>query len=177
MVKINLLPIKSELRQKALIEHVTLLSLCIVLIFVLSWIVQTSITNKKDMLEKEVTATRIEITALTKEAGEIEKFKEQKQELQRKLDIITDLNAKKSGPVEILDQLSIIIPDKVWITNMVNNGNNLNLDGMAVDNPTIALFMKNMLSSPYFQGVELQMTQKEGMNQKFSIKCQIKLPG
>lgn len=36
MVKINLLPIKSELRKKALVEHVTLLALCIILVFILS---------------------------------------------------------------------------------------------------------------------------------------------
>ncbi len=176
MVKINLLPIKSELRQKALVEHVMLFTLCIVLIFILSWVVQTSINHKKYMLQQEMTNTKLEIQKLTVEAGEIEKFKKQKQELQRKLDIIKDLNAKKSGPVEILDQLSLLMPEKAWINSMTNTGNNLTLDGMAVDNPTIAIFMKSLQASPYFQGVELILTQQDGMNHKFSIKCQIKLP-
>lgn len=176
MVKINLLPIKSELRQKALIEHVTLLSLCIVLIFILSWFVQTSVNHKKEMLQQEITNTKLEITKLTAEAGEIEKFKQQKQELERKLNIIKELNAKKSGPIEVLDQLSLLIPEKAWIASLSNSGNNLVLDGMAVDNPTIAAFMKSLQASPYFQGVELELTQQEGMNHKFTIKCQIKLP-
>lgn len=85
MVKINLLPIKSELRKKALVEHVTLLALCIILVFILSWFVQTSINHQKEMLQQEVTATKLEIKKLTAEAGEIEKFKQQKQELDRKL--------------------------------------------------------------------------------------------
>lgn len=176
MVKINLLPIKLELRRKALIEHATLLSLCIVLIFILSWFVHTSITNKKEMLQQEITSTKLEIAKLTAEAGEIEKFKQQKQELERKLNIIKDLNAKKSGPVEVLDQLSLLIPEKAWITSLNNTGSSLVLDGMAVDNPTIAAFMKSLQASPYFQGVELELTQREGMNHKFTIKCQIKLP-
>lgn len=176
MVKINLLPIKTELRQKALVEHVALLSLCIVLIFILSWFVQTSINHKKESLQQEMTSTKLEITKLTAEAGEIEKFKQQKQELEKKLNIIKDLNAKKSGPVEILDQLSLLIPEKAWISSMENKGNGLVLSGIAVDNPTIAGFMKSLQASPYFTGVELELSQQEGANHKFTIKCQIKLP-
>ncbi len=176
MVKINLLPIKSELRQKALIEHIVLLSLCVVLIFILSWFVQTSITNKKESLQQEMTSTKLEIAKLTAEAGEIEKFKQQKQELEKKLNVIKDLNAKKSGPVEILDQLSLLIPEKAWVTSMENAGNKLVLNGVAVDNPTIAAFMKSLQASSYFEGVELELTEQQGMNHKFTIKCQIKLP-
>jgi type IV pilus assembly protein PilN len=176
MVKINLLPIRSELRKKALIEHVTLLSLCIVLIFILSWFVQSSINNKKEQLQQDMTSTKLEIAKLTVEAGEIEKFKQQKKELERKLDIIKDLNAKKSGPVAVMDQLSLMIPEKAWITSMNNKGNSITLDGVAIDNPTIATFMKSLQASPYFQGVELVLTQKDGTNHKFTIKCQIKLP-
>lgn len=176
MVKINLLPIKSELRKKALVEHVTLLALCIILVFILSWFVQTSINHQKEMLQQEVTATKLEIKKLTAEAGEIEKFKQQKQELERKLDIITELNAKKTGPVEVLDQLSLLIPEKAWITSLKNTGNTLVLDGAAVDNPTIATFMKNLQTSPYFQEVDLELTQQQGINHKFTIKCKIKLP-
>jgi type IV pilus assembly protein PilN len=176
MVKINLLPIRSELRKKALIEHLLLLGLCVVLIVILSLFVQTSITNKRDTLQQEMTNTKLEIARLTVEAGEIEKFKQQKQELERKLDIIKDLNAKKTGPVSILDQLSLLVPEKAWITSLNNSGSTITLDGVAIDNPTIAAFMKSLQASPYFQGVELVLTQKEATNTKFTIKCQIKLP-
>ncbi|MFY9399462.1 MAG: PilN domain-containing protein [Desulfomonilia bacterium] len=176
MVKINLLPIKSELRKKALIEHVALLSLCIVLVFILSWFVQASVNNQKEALQQEVTSTKLEIKRLTAEASEIEKFKQQKQELDRKLEIITNLNSKKSGPVEVLDQLSLLMPEKAWITSMKNTGNDLVLDGAAVDNPTVASFMKNLQASPYFQDVNLEVIQQQGSNHRFTIKCKIKLP-
>ncbi len=174
MVKINLLPIKSELRQKALIEHIVLLVLCITLVFILSWFVQSSITNQKHMLQQEITQTKLEIKKLTAEAGEIEKFKKQKQELERKLEIINDLNTKKSGPVEVLDQLSLIIPEKAWITSVKNSGNSLSLNGIAVDNPTIAMFMKKLQASRYFDNVELVLAQKKGDYHNFTITCKIK---
>ncbi|HHO76871.1 MAG TPA: hypothetical protein ENN05_10650 [Deltaproteobacteria bacterium] len=176
MVKINLLPIKSELRRKALIEHLTLLVLCVTLVFILSWFVQASVTIQREQLQQEVAQTKLEIKKLTAEAGEIEKFKKQKQELERKLDIINDLNTKKGGPVEVLDQLSIIIPEKAWITSLKNTGNSLSLDGVAVDNPTIATFMKKLQASPYFDNIDLVLTQRQGEYHRFTITCKIKLP-
>jgi type IV pilus assembly protein PilN len=176
MVKINLLPIKSELRRKALIEHIVLLVLCITLVFILSWFVQTSVTHQKEMLQKEVAQTKLEIKKLTAEAGEIEKFKKQKQELERKLDIIKSLNTKKSGPVEILDQLSLIIPEKAWVISLKNTGSSLSLEGVAVDNPTIATFMKKLQASQHFNDVVLVLAQKQGDYHKFTITCKIKLP-
>ncbi len=175
MVKINLLPIKSELRRKALIEHIVLLVLCVTLVFILSWFVQASITNQKDSLRQEIAQTKLEIKKLTAEAGEIEKFKKQKQELERKLGIIKDLNTKKSGPVEVLDQLSLIIPEKAWITSVKNTGSSLSLDGIAVDNPTIATFMKKLQASRYFDNVVLVLAQKKGDFHSFTITCTIKL--
>lgn len=176
MVKINLLPIRSELRKKALVEHVVLLALCIVLVFIFEWFVQAAITGQRDSLRQEVASTKVEIKRLTIEAGEIEKFKVQKQELERKLDVIQALNAKKTGPVEILDELSLIIPEKAWITSLDNKGDNLVLEGLALDNTTIATFMKSLQASSHFDNVALILSQKEGGNHKFSIMCKIKLP-
>ncbi len=176
MVKINLLPIKSELRRKALIEHAVLLVLCVTLVFILSWFVQSSVNHQKYQLQQEIAQTRLEIKKLTDEAAEIEKFKKQKQELERKLNIITDLNTKKSGPVEVLDQLSLIIPEKAWITSLKNSGSSLTLEGVAVDNPTIATFMKKLQSSKYFDNVELVLAQRQGEYHRFTITCKIKLP-
>jgi type IV pilus assembly protein PilN len=175
MVKINLLPIRLELRKKALVEHVILLALCIFLVLLGTSFVQARITSQRESLIREVAATKIEIKKLTAEAGEIEKFKQQKQELEKKLDVIKDLNAKKTGPVEILDELSTIIPEKAWITSMSNKGDSMVLEGQAMDNTTIATFMKQLQGSKHFDNVTLVLSQQEGGRQKFSITCKIKL--
>ncbi len=176
MVKINLLPIRTELRKKALVEHVVLLALCVVLVFILEWFVQASLNQQKETLQKEVATTKLEIKKLTAEAGEIENFKAQKQELERKLDVIQSLNAKKTGPMEMLDELSLILPEKAWLTSLTNNGDGLVLEGVALDNTTIAAFMKRLQASTHFDNVSLVLSQQEGGKHKFSITCKIKLP-
>jgi len=158
MVNINLLPIKAELRRKALIEHSTFLVLCILLVVIGLGFYQGSVKRQKEMLQ-----------------GEIEEFKKRKQELDKKLEIIRSLNTKKTGQVEMLDQLSLIIPEKAWIKTLNNSGANLVLEGHAVDNPTIATFMKQLQLSPYFTNVDLVLAQQEGSNHKFTIKCSVNL--
>jgi type IV pilus assembly protein PilN len=175
MVKVNLLPIRVELRKKALFEHLILLMLCIVLVLIGEYFVQHTIIQQRDSLKKEVADTKVEIKRLTAEAGEIEKFKQQKQELERKLDVIRDLNAKKTGPVEMLDELSLIIPEKAWLSSITNQGDNIVLEGSAVDNTTIAAFMKQLQASKHFDNVTLVLSKQESGQQKFSITCKIKL--
>jgi type IV pilus assembly protein PilN len=176
MVKINLLPIRTELRKKALVEHVILLALCVVLVFIFEGFVQAALNQQKESLLKEVATTKLEIKKLTAEAGEIENFKAQKLELERKLDVIQSLNAKKTGPVEMLDELSLILPEKAWLTSLTNSGDGLVLEGVALDNTTIAAFMKRLQASTHFDNVSLVLSQQEGGKHKFSITCKIKLP-
>ena len=175
MVKINLLPIRVELKKKALVEHIILLVLCIALVAVGEYIMHQTLVNRLDSLKKEIADTKVEIKRLTAEAGEIEKFKQQKQELERKLDVINELNAKRTGPVEMLDELSLIIPEKAWLTTITNKGNTMVLEGAAVDNTTIAAFMKQLQASRHFDDVSLVLSKQEGGQQKFSITCKIKL--
>ncbi|HPI92595.1 MAG TPA: PilN domain-containing protein [Deltaproteobacteria bacterium] len=149
--------------------------LCIVLVLIGEYFAQLTVTNQRESLQKEIADTKVEIKRLTAEAGEIEKFKKQKQELERKLDVIQDLNAKKTGPVEMLDELSLIIPEKAWLTSVTNKGDNIVLEGLAVDNPTIAAFMKQLQASKHFDNVTLVLSKQESGQQKFSITCKIKL--
>jgi len=176
MVNINLLPIKSELRKRTLIEHGAVAGLCLALLLIVIISVQTSMQARRDDLNQQIADAKVEITRLTKEAQQIEEFKKKKEDLERKLDIIANLNTQKSGPVEILDQLSLMVPEKAWFSSINNTGTSLVIEGIAVDNPTIAHFMKRLQSSQYFSEVELVLSQQEGGNQKFVIKCKISLP-
>ncbi len=176
MVTINLLPVKAELRKRALIEHAAILGFCVIVAILLLSTIQGSLNSKKDYLNAEIASTKVEINKLAKEAEKIEEFKKRKQDLERKLEIIANLKTQKSGPVEVLDQLSLIIPEKAWVNSIKNSGNSLVLDGYAVDNPTIAQFLKRLQASQYFSDVVLVLSQQDGPRHKFTIKCRITLP-
>ena len=77
-----------------------------------------------------------------KKVAEAEELLKEEESLQAKLNIIEDLETRRSGPVKILDELSKLIPaKKAYMVNLTQSDDKLTLKGVAMDNETIALFM------------------------------------
>lgn len=173
MVTINLLPVKAELRLNAIIQHVILFAVCVGIIVVGLGILQGTMKREKTSIESDIQTTQVQITELKVKAEEIEKVKKRRVELEKKLQVINDLSIQKTGPVEVLDELSMLIPEKAWISSFTNTGEKVVLDGTAVDNTIIAEFMKRLQGSKHYTDVELVLSEQEGLNHKFVIQCKI----
>jgi type IV pilus assembly protein PilN len=174
MVTINLLPVKAELRLNAIIQHVVVFAACVGIIVVGLGILQGTMKREKASIENDIQTTQTQIAELKVKAEEIEKVKKRRVELEKKLQVINDLSIQKTGPVEVLDELSMLIPEKAWISSYTNTGDKVVLDGTAVDNTIIAEFMKRLQGSKHYTDVELVLSEQEGLNHKFVIQCKIK---
>ena len=63
----------------------------------------------------------------------------------------------------MLDELSIIIPKKVWMVSMSETGaDQLKLEGYVVDHNELSTFMRNLEKSPFFKDVILTIDCLEG---------------
>jgi type IV pilus assembly protein PilN len=73
-----------------------------------------------------------------------------------------------------MESLSSATPTSLWLTELRESGGGVTMNGLAIDNQTIADFMKSLAASKYFTGVELvESTQGAGPNaslKRFSIK-------
>jgi type IV pilus assembly protein PilN len=106
-------------------------------------------------LQSGIQRANAEVERLRKEIGEVEKFKAQKAELQRKVDVIGNLQAGRTGPVRVLDALSVSIPEKCWIEALEIKGGNVKVRGVAASNDTVAAFMTSLGQSGRFRDVVL----------------------
>jgi type IV pilus assembly protein PilN len=101
----------------------------------------------------------------------------EKKELQEKLAVIRELEAKKFGPVRMLADLSVSAPDKLWLTEFSEKGGSIRLAGLGVDEQTVADFMRRLSTSPYFRNVDLEETSEvknEAVKHKrFVIRAQV----
>jgi len=108
-----------------------------------------------------------EVTDLQKKAGD----------LRQKVKIIEDLRKKKIGPVRVMESLSGSTPPRLWLTEFKETGGNLSMNGIAVDNQTVADFLKALSSSEYFKNVELvetsQSEQDKLLLKKFSVRSRL----
>jgi type IV pilus assembly protein PilN len=177
MIRVNLLPvkqIKAEVsRRRDLIIGGTGLGLA-ALIILGAYIYQSYRISK---LQNEIATARGEIKALdvrVKEFGELQK---KIKDFESKHKIIEDLNQRKAGPVRVMESLSAATPPTLWLTEFKETGGKLVITGLALDNQTVADFLKALATFHYFRDVELVETTEGGPGsgplKKFSLKSLI----
>ena len=180
MIRINLLPIRAEKKKESLRQQ-ALLSAVIVLLLAggvtaVHWMLGTDIERQRESIVQR----RAEISRLQAVIGEVKEFKKKKRDLEEKIEVIRRLEDRQRGPVRVLDELARIIPEKMWIERLKDAGGALSLEGVAIDNQTIAQFMTSMQESPWFGPVRLEVTRqvtRSGINLKsFSIRTSVVYP-
>jgi type IV pilus assembly protein PilN len=129
------------------------------------------------MLERESTALRAEINSMEAQTKEVSETQAINTALKQKIAVLEDLDKKKTGPVHAMETLSGAAPERLWVTEFKENSGNLAMNGMAVDNQTVADFLKALAASDYYKDVELvettQAQQDKLALKKFSLKSRL----
>lgn len=185
MIKINLLPYRDE-RKKELIKlqavFVAVPMLLVIMVFVVLWITNNAMISST---EKDILLIKKQIADCTLKMKEIEDYKLKKDVLLKKMDVISNLQKGKDGPVHLLDELATCIPGNIWLTSVSQKGTVLELEGSALDNIAVSNYMINLGKSPYLRDVDLKtimdQTTEKAKNillKKFIITCNLTyIPG
>ena len=121
------------------------------------------VADKIDMYRVNVQRANAEVARLKKDIDEVEKFKSRKAELQRKVDIISNLQKERVGPVRHFEALSSAIPEKCWIDKLEIKGANLAVSGVALNNNTVANFMTALAGTGRFRDIILGSADQASM--------------
>jgi len=181
MIRINLLPTEEVERaadQRQQIATVGLVVAVSVLGLVVIHSVQAAWTARANHRLAQV---REELEAITGPYNELVKIQAQQKELEEKLKVITQLEARSGGPVKVMSDLSGAMPEKLWLTEFNEAAGTVKMSGYSVDEQTIADFLRRLGSSTYFTGVDLeettQVTQENVKQKKFTLKAQVNYAG
>ena len=177
MIRINLLSareIRAEIGRR---QDLTIAAAAIGAALVLIVIVFLYQFSRSALLSSRLSGLRQEIAALEGKAKEVMELQKNIGELKQKVKVIDDLSKKKVGPVRVMESLSGATPARLWLTEFKENSGNLSLNGMAVDNQTVADFLKALSASAYFKDVELvetsQAEQEKLLLKKFSLRSHL----
>jgi len=181
MIKINLLPYRDILKKKNITNHLLAAGTTLILAVLFIVVVNIAITTRIAGVEREIVRVETEIASNKKIMEEIEKLKAEKELYRKQFQIIEKLKKDKKGPVIMLDELATKIPDKIWLLELSQKGNTLELVGAALDNKFVSKFMSDLEASPYFSKVDLITSEmklaKKGKTQQkmnqFKLTCSI----
>ncbi len=85
----------------------------------------------------------------------LDELESQKAEFERKIQLIKDLKTEKSDAVIVLDELSKLIPDWVWLKKVNFNSRRVRMEGRALTNNLIADYIYYLEESLFFTNVNL----------------------
>jgi len=178
MVHINLLPVR-QIKQKAAARQqlVTLFVSFLLLLAVLGVIGFFQI-SKANQLQNDIARLNQEKQKHAKTLKLIKQLEKDKALIEKRIAIIKQLKKSSSLTVHILDEVANRTPaDRMWLTSLTQSGSNLKINGMALDNRTIAKYMEDLKASPYITNVNLASSSLKtyaGRNLKaFSLSCSI----
>ncbi len=177
MIRINLLPVREIEAKFGRRQEFILAGLFVGLTIVLILGVYLFQSTRLSSLKNDFAQLRKEVEVLNAQVKGMEGIEKRIGVLKSKIKVIEDLNKKKTGPVRVMENLSSATPSRLWLTQFKETGGALSLNGLAVDNQTIAEFLKALSSSVYFNNVELvettQIQQGDIPLKKFSIRSDL----
>ena len=180
MIRINLLPVRAAQKKEMLRGQLVIFVLSLVLVVAACAGVYVNQSMRIATVKAEIQTNQEESLRLKKTIGEVSQFKKRQAELRGKLDVLEKIKQEKTGPVHLMDELSAAIPEKVWIDSFKESKGIITMTGRGLNEEVVAQFLRDLESSPYYQNVELQVTQQEGRGpikiQKFSLTCRAETP-
>lgn len=179
MPRINLLPWREE-RRKQRQQAFNILALIVGLaagVVILAWygLVSAQISNQDARNEY----LKQQIAGLDKQIAEIKDLQDTKQELLARMKIIEELQQSRPTEVHVFDQLVKTLPPGVYLTQVSQKGDQLNINGIAESSARVSAYMRNIDASMWMSDPNLQIVQKDtsvkpnAHVQKFAVTAKI----
>ena len=156
MIRINLLPIRQiKKRQRLKTEIVAFVASLVVVLVILAGL-EFYLGNQISALTGQIATLEQKKKSYQPILNEINKLQKDREALEKKLEVVNNLKTESLLTVRILDEVaSRTITNRLWLTSLQQTGARLQLQGVALDNETIAQFMRQLEASEYFRSTDL----------------------
>ena len=99
------------------------------------------------MQNEKNTMLRNEIKKLDAQIADIQDLENRKQRLVARMEIIERLQRKRPEIVHLFDEIVKTVPEGVYLTNIKQSGNRLEIHGVAQSSTRVSTFMRNIDAS------------------------------
>jgi len=159
MIRINLLPFRAARKHENIRRQVSIYFLSVVCLLTLMIYFYFNLSSELTALKDEEKKLRSEMASYAKVTKELALIRKRTDEIKQRLDVMTGLEKQRSGPVKLLVDIATSVPrDRLWLSSIVEKGGALTLEGCAMDNDTVALFMTNLENKDQIKSVDLRTT-------------------
>ena len=172
MIRINMLPFRATRKKENIRRQVSILLLSLAFMLIILFYFNFSLGSKIDDINAKIKETKSDLSKYEKINKEIAQIKKKLKNLKKKIAVMSTLEANRFGPIRLMDTMTkVIVPKRMWFTNLQSKGQKVNISGVALDNTTVADFMVRLENSGLFKKVDLKTLKrsksKKGKTSKF----------
>ena len=179
MIRINLLPFRAARKKENIRRQVSIFMLSLAFMLIILFYFNFSLSSKIGNLNTKIKETQTELDKYAKINKEIEEIKKKLDNLKKKMAVMDTLEANRFAPIRLMDTMTqVVVPKRMWFTNMQSKGQKVSITGVALDNTTVADFMIRLENSGLFNEVDLKTLKqpkgKKGQASRFktfSVVC------
>ena len=168
MIEINLLPVREARRAADLRQQVMQLLFMLLIVGGVIGFVHSEMREKISVGNARVAQMQRDIDQFKPQLEQVAAFRTKKAKLEKKIDVIDELDRARSGPVRVMNELAMRTPERLWLKSVKTTGGTIQLKGLSLDNELVAVFLRGLSDSEYFDAVDLDGTKLE--NSKGSLK-------
>ena len=176
MIRINLLPFRAARKKENIRRQVSIFMLSLAFLLIIFFYYNFSLGNKIDSLNTNIKNTKTELAKYNKINDEIAQIKKKLSNLKKKMAVMKTLEANRFEPTRLLDIMTqVVVPKRMWLTRLESKGEKVKINGIALDNKTVADFMVRLEDCGLFKEVDLTTLKRKKEQaadlKSFAISC------
>ena len=170
MIRINLIPKKVSKKKMGLMQHVAFAGIAFLLVAGGIGYAWMSLNSKLSTLNRQVAEAKAEKEKLKNVNKERNKFEKSITRLKSQIDIIDQIKAGRFVPIRLFDELTKVLDSQtpIWLDKFSysakrgkkGKGSGIGMSGFSLTNPHLAAFVTKMEKTPFFQDLNLIVSQK-----------------
>jgi type IV pilus assembly protein PilN len=169
MIEINLLPVREARRAADLRQQLMQVIMMLILVGAGIGFVNSNMNEKISVAQARVAQMQRDIDQFKPQLEQVAVFRKKKAKLEKKIDVIDELDRARSGPVRVMSELAMRTPERLWLKSMKTEGGTIQLKGMSLDNELVAVFLRGLGDSEYFDAVDLDGTKLENSRSNLKV--------
>jgi type IV pilus assembly protein PilN len=177
MIRINLLPREErQVRRSIQFPKVGAILPVLVLLLVAALFTAFSVVQAMQVsrLKADIARAEREAEKLRPQLQLIQELTSKREELTRRLNVITELDKTRLWRVRLVDELSKCVPEHLWLVNyQETGGDKVEVEGVTFSNLLVADFMSRLEASPLYGGVDLIVAEKGTIDQRNVVKFKV----
>jgi type IV pilus assembly protein PilN len=156
LIRINLLTVDRErAKRKAKFQIGQKITVACSLILVAAALVVGwwfwAIQRQSADLDRQIVDAEAERTRLASIIQQVQQYEAQGAQLQQRVNLIQELQKGQTGPVHLVDEISKVLPEAMWLTDLKQTGTEITIEGRCTSLNSLSDFVSGLEATNLFE--------------------------